>query len=61
MKYFKCFILLLFIHFFLILDKGCYDIVEKNFQEFFVNGRNGLIKDLFGIERNVIVGNVIKK
>lgn len=61
MKYFKCFILLLFIYFFLILDKGCYDIVEKNFQEFFVNGRNGLIKDLFGIERNVIVGNVIKK
>lgn len=60
MKYFKCFFLLLFIQFF-ILDKGCYDIVEKNFQEFFVNGRNGLIKDLFGIESNVIVGNVIKK
>lgn len=60
MKHFKCFLLLLFIQFF-ILDKGCYDIVEKNLQEFPANGRNGSTKDSPGIERNVTVGNVTKK
>lgn len=60
MKHFKCFLLLLFIQFF-ILDKGCYDIVEKNLQEFPANGRNGSTKDPPGIQSNVTVGNVTKK
>lgn len=46
---------------FLILDKGCYDIVEKHLQEFPANGRNGSTKDPPGIESNVTVGNVTKK
>lgn len=46
---------------FFILDKGCYDIVEKNLQEFPANGRNGSTKNPPGIESNVTVGNVTKK
>lgn len=47
--------------FFFFLDKGCYDIVEKNLQEFPANARNGSTKDPPGIQSNVTVGNVTKK
>lgn len=60
MKHFKWFLLLLFFHYF-FLDKGCYDIVEKNLQEFPANARNGSTKDPPGIQSNVTVGNVTKK
>lgn len=47
--------------FFCIVDKGCYDKVEQNLQEFPTNERNGSMKDSLGIKSNVTVGNVTKK
>lgn len=49
------------IHFCCIVDKGCYDIVEKHLKGLSTNDRNVSVKDSRGAVSNITDRNVTTK